>query len=359
MPDVDGFMLTRWIRQERPLARTRIVMLTSIGHGEGAVRGAKAGVDAYLSKPVKHSDLLDALCSVIGASTRYAPEKGAAKPEVGRRPRRALKILVAEDNPVNRKLAITLLKKRRHKVTGVENGRLAVEAIRQQNGRFDVVLMDLQMPEMGGIEATAAIRASEAGTNRHLPIIALTAHAMQGDRDRCLAAGMDDYLSKPIDVTRLISTVERLADTAGADTPVAPSPETPAIFDEQAALACVGGDRGLLAQVVATFRTSWVDYQKRIEAALDGTDAEALRMSAHALKGAIATLGSVAGREAAIRLEQLAREGDFDAARSAYSSLRSCITRLDSALVTARHAPRPRPRLGTRRRQVRPARRRS
>ena len=360
MPGVDGFTLTRWIRQERGLAKTKIVMLTSIGSDAGAVRGAKAGVDAFLSKPVKDSDLLDALASVIGVSTRYAQAKGRAKPAVGRRPRRTLKILVAEDNPVNRKLVLTLLKKRRHKVTGVENGRLAVDAIRKQNSRFDLVLMDLQMPEMGGLEATAAIRASESGTSRHLPIIALTAHAMQGDRERCLAGGMDDYLSKPIDVTQLIATVEQLAEAPGVDSPSAPAPAPLAIFDEQAALASVGRDRDLLAEVAVTFCTSCVDYQKRIEAALEETNAEALRMAAHALKGAIATLGSSAGREAAARLEQLARDGDFDSAPAAYASLRACIAKLDTALVDARLAPRLRPRPRSRRRpQIRRTRRRS
>ena len=338
MPVTDGFMLTRRIRQDKRLAGTRIVMLTSIGQAEGSARGATAGVDAYLTKPVKHSDLLDALASVLGASMRRRRPGRAASP-VARRPRRALGVLVAEDNPVNRKLVMTLLRKRRHKVTGVENGRLAIEAIRKANGRFDVVLMDLQMPEMGGLEATAAIRAGESGTGRHLPIIALTAHAMQGDRERCLAAGMDGYLSKPIDVAEMISAVERQADTSAGARPES-SAAVPGIFDEQAALTVVGHDRGLLEEVVATFRTSRVAYEERIETALDKKDREALRMSAHALKGALATVGSPAGREAAARLERCAGDENLDDARSAYSSLRSCLVRLDRAFVAARLTPR-------------------
>ena len=334
MPVTDGFMLTRRIRQDKKLAGTRIVMLTSIGYGEGRTRGAKAGVDAYLTKPVKHSDLLDALASVLGVATRRR-QPGQSAHQVARRPRRVLGILVAEDNPVNRKLVMTLLRKRRHKVTGVENGRLAIEAIRKENGRFDVVLMDLQMPEMGGLEATAAIRAGESGTGRHVPIIALTAHAMQGDRERCLAAGMDGYLSKPIDVAELISAVEHLADTRAGTRPE-PSAGTPAIFDEQAALRVVGDDRGLLEEVVATFRASRVGYEERLEAALGRNDREELRMSAHALKGALATVGSPAGREAAARLEQCAGDEHLDNARAAYSSLRACLSRLDRAFIAAR-----------------------
>jgi two-component system, sensor histidine kinase and response regulator len=359
MPDVDGFMLTRRIRQNKRMAGIPIVMLTSIGHGDGDVRGSKAGVDAYLAKPVKHSDLLDALTTVLGVSKRLRREARRAQ-AIDKRPHRVLTILVAEDNPVNRKLAITLLRKRRHKVTGVENGRQALEAITRTPGRFDVVLMDLQMPEMGGLEAIAAIRASEAGTGRHLPVIALTAHAMQGDRERCLAAGMDGYLSKPIDVAELIATVEHLTDRAGAAAPRASHPalSSCAIFDEPAALACVGGDRSLLEEVVATFRTSCVQYRQRIETALDNRDAEALRLNAHALKGAVATVGSLAGREAAARLEQLARDSDFETARSSYAALQASLIELDRAFVTARLA-RPRRGQGASRRRGRDTRRRS
>ncbi len=335
MPEVDGFMLTRRIRRDKRLARTRVVMLTSIGHGhgDGAARGKRAGVDAYLSKPVKHSDLLDALATAFGVSTRRG--RKSSTPSPARKPKRVLRILVAEDNPVNRKLVMTLLQKRGHKVTGVENGRLAVEAIDAKENGFDVVLMDLQMPEMGGLEATAAIRAREAGSARHLPVIALTAHAMQGDRERCLAASMDGYLSKPINVNDLIATIEQFGEAASPAAAVA-APSSSQIFDEQAALACTGGDRGLLEEVVATFRASCASYQRTIEEALKQKDAETLRMTAHALKGAIATVGSPAGRLAAAELEQLARDGNVSGARSAYSSLSRCIVQLDDAFASAR-----------------------
>jgi two-component system sensor histidine kinase/response regulator len=346
MPEVDGFMLARRIRRARQLARTRILMLTPVGHGDRAPRDKRAVVDAYLNKPVKHSDLLDALAQVFGVATRYA-ERGRATPSIGKRPRRALRILVAEDNPVNRTLVTTLLKKRGHKPSAVEDGQAAVDAIAAGERKYDLVLMDLQMPKLGGLEATAAIRAAEAGTGRHLSIVALTAHAMPGDRERCLAAGMDGYLSKPIDVSELISTVERLGDpsTSLPSTSLRVSPSTseaepaqpagPAVFDEQAALACTGGDRRLLKQVVAIFRSKAPASLRRIERALGARDAEALRMAAHALKGAIATVGSSVGRQSAAHLEQLAREGNLDEARSAYATLRASVTQLDTALVRA------------------------
>ena len=206
MPLVDGFMLARRIRRERAFARTPIVMMMSVGDGsESARRGA--GVDAFLTKPVKHSDLLDALATLFRVSTRRPRAERAVKPSA--RPEQRLRVLLAEDNPVNRKLVTKLLQKRGHHVQAVDNGRAAADTIALTTPAFDVVLMDLQMPEMSGFEATHAIRERERSTGAHVPIVALTAHAMAGDRERCLAAGMDGYLSKPIEVNHLIATVEQ------------------------------------------------------------------------------------------------------------------------------------------------------
>jgi CheY-like chemotaxis protein len=274
-----------------------------------------------------------------------------------------LRILVAEDNPVNRKLVMTILRKRGHKVSGVENGRRAVEVLEAAKPKFDAVLMDLQMPEMSGFEATAAIRVREQAEaiGHRVPVIALTAHAMKGDRERCLAAGMDGYLAKPIDVTELIDTVERFGRHEPSDAPPEPSIGEPAqIFDEQAALAHTGGDRELLHEVIATFRTSCPTYQRRIERALEENDAETLRATAHALKGAIATVGSLAGRDRAAAVEQLAREGKLEGARTAYASLERCISQLDAAFANARLTSGPRRRhLQRPRRQARRTGRRS
>ena len=155
---------------------------------------------------------------MFGVSTATPRPRPAASNAVGARPLRALRVLVAEDNPVNRKLVTTLLQKRGHRVTAVENGRDAVEARSTRRRRpFDVVLMDVQMPEMSGFEADRGdSRARSDGERRHVPIVALTAHAMQGDRERCLAAGMDGYLAKPIDVEELIATVERFGRCGAA-----------------------------------------------------------------------------------------------------------------------------------------------
>jgi CheY-like chemotaxis protein len=353
MPDVDGFTFARRLKRDPRLATTPVVMLTSIGHPREVVRCRKIGVDAYLSKPVQHSDLLDALVTVFGVSTRKSPSLARTT----RARTRALRVLVAEDNLVNRKLVTRLLQKRGHRVTAVETGRAAVAALASPAAkRFDVVLMDVQMPEMNGLEATAAIRQREAAAGGHVPIIALTAHALQGDRERCLAAGMDAYLVKPIDVEEMISTVEACAE-GGSSPPIENAATLAAgqlpLFDQGAALKHSGGDRRLLTEVVAFFRADYPSSLRQIGSAIKANDAERLRLSAHALKGALATVGSPAGRQAAFTLEQMGRAGEVDGAPEAFTALRETIVSLEGAFASADLVPRPR------RRAKAPARRRT
>ncbi|HUE87928.1 MAG TPA: response regulator [Vicinamibacterales bacterium] len=335
MPEVDGFTLARQVKRDQALATTPVVLLTSIASPQDVVRCRKLGIDAYLTKPVKHSDLLDALMTAFGVSTRRPPSTPRPAPRRGG----PLRILVVEDNLVNRKLVTRLLQKRGHRITAVDNGRAAMKAVTSPIGpQFDVVLMDVQMPEMNGLEATAAIRHHEQGEGTHVPIIALTAHAMPADRERCLAAGMDGYLAKPIDVEELIALVEASADgheppPAGA--PVGSSAGQRLVFDEQAALAHAGGDRRLLTEVIAFFQSDSPATLRRIDRAIKRTDAEALRHAAHALKGALATVGSPAGREAAMALEQAGRSGNLRAARELYATLHQTIVALNSAFDRA------------------------
>jgi CheY-like chemotaxis protein/HPt (histidine-containing phosphotransfer) domain-containing protein len=336
MPDVDGFTLARRVRAQRPLAKLPIVMLTSVGQPDDLIRRHRHDVDVFLTKPIKHSDLLEALARIFCVTTRQGRTEPRAD-RIGPKPSRSLHVLLAEDNPVNRKLVTTLLKQRGHHVKAVENGRLAVEAVKPGAGtRFDVVLMDLQMPEMGGLEATRAIREREDGGPR-LPLIALTAHAMQGDRERCLAAGMDGYLSKPIDVDELIAAVEGYAGRGAAARPAAAiDPPAPlAVFDERAALGYTGGDRRLLAEVVQLFRADCAPSLRRIDRAIARRDPEALRMAAHRLKGAIATVGGASSRQIAAALEDTARAKQFDMAKRTFGKLRHELERLDQAFVKA------------------------
>jgi two-component system sensor histidine kinase/response regulator len=332
MPDVDGFTLAGRIKHDRTLRNTPIIMLTSVGRPETATRARKMGIDACLDKPVKHSDLLDALSSIVGVATRRSTPGPLSDT-----PARQLHILIAEDNVVNRKLVTTLMQKRGHRVEAVENGREALSALKRQGSNFDVILMDVQMPEMGGFETARAIRTHEGSAGPRVPIIALTAHAMSGDLERCFEAGMDGYLTKPIDVDDLIVTVERFADAPA----VALNPSNAEarsdsdVFDEKTALKHTGGDRKLLKQIVTLFMTDSATLVRRIKRALDRKDGEAVRLSAHALKGSIATIGSPAGRDAAAALEQLGRASQFEDAPQAYARLLRQLELLEKELVTA------------------------
>jgi len=214
MPDMDGIALARRIRAQAGLGDTRLIMLTSAGRRGDAARCKDIGIEAYLIKPVKQSALLDAIAHSLGR-----PAAACAAPLTGHslnQARRKLRVLLAEDNAVNQKLAIRLLEKQGHSVTLAKDGREAVEAV--EKGEFDVVLMDVQMPNMSGLEAAAAIRTLERGTGRHVPIVAMTAHAMKGDQERCLDAGMDDYISKPIQPGHMMDVVAQVTSSPGETT---------------------------------------------------------------------------------------------------------------------------------------------
>jgi DNA-binding NarL/FixJ family response regulator len=200
--------------------------------------------------------------------------------------------------------------------------------------------MDVQMPEMSGFEATQAIRDGEGARGRRLPIIALTAHAMQGDRQRCLDAGMDGYVSKPIKADDLMAMVERFGDReyVTAQPAKRPAPSTRSstpVFDERLALEHAAGDSRLLKEMIALFRTDARTYMRRIDAALRRQDGEALRMAAHTLKGSLGTVGAARGLLIATELEQIAASGQLAQAKTQCLRLRDCLELLDSAFVAA------------------------
>jgi PAS domain S-box-containing protein len=209
MPNMDGFELIKRIREKPELSAAIIMVLTSAGHREDAARCRDLGVAAYLLKPLRQSELHGAIVKAIGGGRQEGVQPLITRYSLGDAmdPMAALHVLIAEDNVVNQRLVTRLLEKRGHRVTVTANGREAVEALANQS--FDLVLMDLQMPEIDGFEATALIREKEKHNGAHLPIIALTAHSMKGDRERCLANGMDDYLSKPIRPQELDKILEK------------------------------------------------------------------------------------------------------------------------------------------------------
>jgi len=248
MPEVDGFSVAREIAHRPELAGATIMMLSSSGqHGEAA-RCREVGVAAYLTKPIQTADLHNAICHVLNPATtaRSAPTE---RQDAGRA-QRALKVLVAEDNVVNQRVAIGLLRKRGHHVIVANNGLEVLAAVERE--AFDVALMDVQMPEMDGLEATAAIRQRERLNGGHLRIVAMTAHAMNGDRERFLFAGMDGYLSKPIDPAMLYATLELEPSSApSSDLPDAATPTT--AVDRERLLERLGGDEELCTDVIHLF----------------------------------------------------------------------------------------------------------
>src|SRR5881227_385597 len=303
MPDQDGFELATAVRADRALTETRLLILTSAGQRGDGERCRQLGIQAYLTKPIARADLVEAVGTVL-AGTASAP--GAADLVTRHsiaESRHALRILLAEDNPVNQQVATAMLLKRGHQVDVVSNGREAVDAVTRE--RYDVVLMDIQMPEMDGFEATAKIRGLPQGGT--LPIIALTAHALSGERERCLERGMSGYLAKPFKAHDLFAAIEGRTG-ATADTAAAPaSPVDLAAFRgtmrEAGAEAAVDG-------ILETFVATMPQRLDALAAAARDAEAEPLQRAAHAFKSAAGTIG--AGRLAALLedMERAARDGD-------------------------------------------------
>jgi CheY-like chemotaxis protein len=242
-------------------------------------------------------------------------------------------VLVAEDNATNQKLVLTLLKQHGHQVVVVGNGRQAVESSAVQP--FDVILMDVQMPELGGLEATAAIRARERDTGGHVPIIALTAHAMAGDRERCLAAGMDAYVSKPLRPQDLFSAIDSFfAPSRRPDAvPDAASPPEPAQkVDREKLVASFGGKADIVADVVAVFLADTPNTLGRLRAAARARDANEVAAAAHAIKGAAGLFSQGKAFECARRLEKVARAGDWSSLDALCTDLETAVSELTEEL---------------------------
>ncbi len=335
MPEMDGFMLAERIGHDEAMAGPTLMMLSSANRREDAARCRELGVDSYLTKPIRQSTLLDAIMTTLGAAAsvedRTAPAQTGAAAGVGRR---TLRLLLAEDNAVNQRLAVSLLKKRGHQVVVVGNGREALDAM-GDGPPFDAVLMDVQMPEVDGFAATAAIRAREAGTGAHTPIIAMTAHALQGDRERCLAAGMDGYVTKPLRPQELFEALEGLTVASVAGLAAARSTSEPAAFDRDAALDRTDGDVDLMKELVGLFLDECPQRMAEIREALTRRDATKLRQAAHTLKGSVGNFAAREALEGARRLETIAQEQDWEHAEEAWAALEAAIDRLKPAMAEA------------------------
>ena len=343
LPGMDGFALIEAIRNEPAIAGTAVVLMTSAGRPGERARGAEMGIGTTVAKPVTHADLRLGLVRVLAAGAAGGSEPARRRGR-GARAARRLRVLVAEDNAVNRTLVVQLLQKRGHRVTVVENGREALAALERE--AFDVALMDVQMPELDGFEATAEIRARERTSGRRLPIVAMTAHAMKGDRERCLAAGMDGYVSKPLDRRKLYETIERLGSSQVVAGPAG------AVLDTDALLRRAGGDRRLMREMAELFLADAPRMLDAVRGSLVAGDAAALSHAAHALKGSVSNFATTEATGAALKLERLARTGALDEARAAHAQVEEEIARVCQALreLVAENAPPARVDAGGRRR---------
>ncbi len=336
MPDVDGFMLVERLRQDPALRQTPVILLCSAERPGDAARCEALGVAALVRKPAKSSELLEAVLAALGILVLESPEAaGPARLPTARRP---LRILLAEDSLVNQKLTTGVLQRQGHHVVAANHGK-EVLALWDSQGPFDLVLMDVQMPEMDGLEATAAIRAREKGTGRHVPIIAMTAHALKEDRQRCLEAGMDAYLAKPVRAAELLETIDRLVPNqeipAATQVPVAAADD----LDWSEALQAVGGDEELLRQVVSAILEEAPRLVAAIGQAIRSRDLAALRLSAHTLKGSIRFFAGSRAYATAFEMERLGQLGNLAGAESLFPALQAEMAQLAPSLTAYLNAP--------------------
>jgi two-component system, sensor histidine kinase and response regulator len=331
MPSMDGFDLVRRIRETPTLKAATVLMLTSVHTTEDVARAHELGISSYLVKPVRRSALLSAITeSLVGSPAVQEAVTPLADATRGK----SLKVLVAEDNPVNRKLAASILQRAGHDAILVTNGKEAVDAVTRE--RFDVVLMDVQMPVMGGFEATRLIRELEASSGRRTPIIAVTAHAMKGDRKDCFAAGMDGFAPKPIQSAKLLEMLDRLGSEwiAAVIAPAEIADNTdPAILDEVGLMKLVSGNQALAGELAGLFLEDLEPRVTEITAAVNERDAARLRMGAHALAGSALTLKAGLVAAAARVLETIGRSGELGGSPLALVNLNSALASLRPRLV--------------------------
>jgi two-component system sensor histidine kinase/response regulator len=362
MPGMDGLMLARAIRADPVISDIRLIVLTSLGQALSPTEMKELGLDAYLVKPVKKARLFDCLVSVVSnapceeAVTRVVPpEKALIFPESD--PHK-VRILVAEDNSTNQKVALTQLRKLGYGANAVASGFEVLEALERID--YDVILMDCQMPEMDGYEATRAIRKREQSPDRPCPwnspvyIIAVTAHAMQGDRERCLAAGMDDYLGKPVREPELRAALERwkivaqsgMKPSPGADdaSPSGAPDSAPARINLLAEAApppvdvsrlkeISDDDPGLLVEMVDLYLEESADFIQKLGTAIQNGAAKDIERLAHTYGGASVSCGMVAVVPALHNLERMGRSGQLQGAGHAYAEVRSGLDRIQEFLT--------------------------
>ena len=344
MPEMDGEQTLRAIKEDSELGDIVVIILTSIGTRGDAVRLEALGCAGYLMKPIKQSQLYDAIITVMGlqkTSAKVKPTPIVTRHTIAEQKRRTVRILLVEDNPMNQKLAIALIKRAGYSVHPVENGVKAIEALKKTT--YNLILMDVQMPEMNGFEATKEIRHME-GEKKYIPIVAMTAHAMKGDKERCLKAGMNDYVAKPIEPQELFDAIEKwtkihsrekvntkkdyfVDEKSGKDIPI----------DFETAIDRFCGDRDLFEKMLEEF-IDYVPKQLRtLDKAVKKGDAETVDREAHSLKGLAAQLGVTGLADLSLNLELLGQKGNMDGANDELDKLKTEFQHLKGYINTSLH----------------------
>jgi signal transduction histidine kinase/DNA-binding response OmpR family regulator/PAS domain-containing protein len=321
MPGTDGESLGRTIKADPGLCDTHLVMMSSYGQRGDARRLKDVGFSAYLVKPVKQAQLRDCLAVVLGGddATAETPDVALVTRHTLHEARRSkVRILLAEDNLTNQQVALAVLSKLGYSADTAANGQEAIRAL--EKVPYDIAFMDVQMPLMDGLEATRAIRSGKTGVlNPRIPIIAMTAHALKGDREICLEAGMDDYISKPIAPRALAEAIEKWVDKAQERpaTDLAPGgevkpPAGPPVFDRQALSARLMGDADLVREIAAGFLKDMPKKLQSLKSLVDRSDARAAGRQAHAIRGAAANVGGMALSAVAGRMEEAGQAGGLE-----------------------------------------------
>ncbi len=344
MPEMDGFELAEQLPQKLSQPPAVVLMVNSSNRRELKQRSAQVGASVCLHKPVSQSDLMDAIMRALNID--YVESELPAELAAAEETKTPLSVLLAEDTPANQKVVTGMLRKRGHRVTIAGDGREAVELFEKQ--RFDVVLMDVQMPKMDGLEATAAIRQKKRHRGDSVAIIAMTAHAMLGDRERCLQAGMDAYLAKPIDVGELLDLVESVGqapqpiESASTETdetvkPLKASPrlslavDTP-VIDLTATMERLGGDEELLQSFIGFFEEDYPQLLKSVVQSAAAHDFETLQRAAHSLKGLAANFSAAACTAVAGKVELQARDHNLTGIDENLAQLQEELKRVEAAL---------------------------
>jgi two-component system sensor histidine kinase/response regulator len=322
MPGMDGFALARQIHDDPELTGTIIMMLTSDGQRGDSARCRALGISVYLVKPVQKKELLQAIRAALRPPAAQQADRVVTRHSL-REARAHLRILLAEDNPVNQALMLRLLQKLGHVPVLASNGREALATLRSQ--RFDLIFMDVQMPELDGLAATAEIRRREKTSGEHLPIVAMTAHALKGDRERCLAGGMDGYIAKPVKFDLVQQEIERLCGAASAP---APSPWSP-----KPALARVDGDLDLLRKITSVFLDEYPTTLEHLRTAMNQANQQAMCEAIHMLQGELAYFALDPALAELQKLRELVHASDLEPAALSLQKLQEELDRLRPSLL--------------------------